>query len=325
MNRRRKSSNSTPEAARRFDEAIGDINGKLPRQRHSFAWFVLVFFCIFSISAWCNTGTNQNHGQLLPASDDKEQEAPAPSTAKPEVNQSYQFSGQKTDDRTIHSLKDLKPSELHPQATSTRHIVTPPKDDIPITLVTCQTTKGFLHIVVHPSWAPLGASRFLRMVTTKYFSTKIAMMRCLKGFLCQFGLAGDPSYNKEYVGQGKNLEDDPNWLPEGPAHRTNDLGVKRFAKGYLAYAGAGKNSRSNQLIVALANNERLGGGSPWEVPCGELVGDESFATLDKIYTGYGEKGPSQGRLSREGSSEAIAQEFPDLDYILSCQVVESEK
>lgn len=148
-------------------------------------------------------------------------------------------------------------------------------------------------------------------------------MRCIKNFLCQFGIAGIPSYNKPYNGKNNELMDDPNWLPEGPTHRTNDLGVKRFGKGYFAYAGAGKNSRSNQLIVALQDNERLGGGSPWEVPWGELVGKESFDTLDKIYTGYGEDGPSQGRLSREGSSEGVAKDFPRLDYILGCDVVES--
>ena len=147
-------------------------------------------------------------------------------------------------------------------------------------------------------------------------------MRCVKNFICQFGIAGDPSYNKPYTGKN-HLEDDPNWLPEGPSFRTNELGVKRFAKGYLAYAGGGKNSRSNQLIVALGNNERLGGGSPWEVPWGEVVGIESFVTLDKIYTGYGEKGPSQPRLSNEGSSEGVRKEFPNLDYILGCEVVDS--
>ena len=193
------------------------------------------------------------------------------------------------DDRTIHSLQDISQSDLHPQATSSRYIVSPPKDDTPITLVTCETTKGFLHIIVHPSWAPLGAKRFLDMVSRKYFSSKIAMMRCLKNFLCQFGIAGDPSYNKEYRSP---LKDDPNWLPEGPTHRTNELGVKRFSKGFMAYAGGGKNSRSNQFIVALADNERLGGGSPWEVPWGEVVGVESFETLDKIFVGYDEKGPS---------------------------------
>lgn len=148
-------------------------------------------------------------------------------------------------------------------------------------------------------------------------------MRCIKNFLCQFGIAGDPSYNKPYSGKNNNLQDDPNWLPEGPTHRKNELGVKRFGKGYLAYAGSGKNSRSNQLIVALKDNERLGGGSPWEVPWGEVVGEESFTTLDNIYTGYGEKGPSQGRLHREGSSESVQKDFPKLDYILGCDVVDS--
>ncbi|KAL7497080.1 hypothetical protein ACHAWT_008456, partial [Skeletonema menzelii] len=224
---------------------------------------------------------------------------------------------------TIHSLDDLSPEELHPKATSHRYIVSPPSDLKPISLVTCETTVGYLHIVVHPSWAPLGAERFLNMVETKYFSSKVALMRCVKGFLCQFGIAGIPEYNKSYNGRKHSLQDDTNWLPEGPTHRTNELGVKRFSKGFLAYAGGGKNSRSNQFIVALKDNERLGGGSPWEVPWGELVGKESFATLDSIYTGYGEKGPSQGRLSREGSSDSIQKEFPRLDYILGCTLVDS--
>ena len=172
-------------------------------------------------------------------------------------------------------------------------------------------------------------------------------MRCLKGFLCQFGLAGIPSYNEPYTGKNNILPDDKNWLPEGPDHRKNELGVKRFAKGtliqialsffkwslltlfflpwkgYLAYAGSGKNSRSNQLIVALNDNERLGGGSPWEVPWGEIVGEQSYHTLQQIYTGYGEKGPTQGRLHKEGSSEAIQREFPNLDYILGCNIIQS--
>ena len=150
---------------------------------------------------------------------------------------------------------------------------------------------------------------------------KKSLMRCLEGFLCQFGIAGIPSLNKPYNG---NLKDDPNWLPEGPTHRKNELGVKRFGKGYLAYAGGGKDTRGNQLIVALKDNERLGGGSPWEVPWGEVVGEESYRTLDGIYTGYGEDGPSQGRLSREGSSEGVGRDFPKLDYVLGCDAIDSQ-
>ena len=85
-----------------------------------------------------------------------------------------------------------------------------------------------------------------------------------------------------------------------------------------------QNISYDQLIVALDDNPRLAGGSPWEVPWGEVVGEESFHTLDHIYTGYGEKGPSQGRLRNEGSSENIKKDFPNLDYILGCQFIDSE-
>ena len=329
MNRRRKSSgNPSIDDPHYTNDATGYKNKNLIHQRNPFVSVSSLIILLLSASillAWY-TSMNHRHGQLRANLLDETIKT-ATSTMYDESNDHHIHNtiSKKGDGRTIFSLKDVSAFERHPEATSTRHTVTPPKDEIPITLVTCETTKGFLHIIVHPSWAPLGAFRFLHMVSTKYFSSKVAMMRCIKNFLCQFGIAGDPSFNKEYIGPSNNLIDDPNWLPEGPTHRTNELGVKRFGKGYLAYAGGGENSRSNQLIVALADNERLGGGSPWEVPWGEVVGQESFDTLDQIYTGYGENGPSQGRLKREGSSDAIASEFPNLDYILNCEAVDSEK
>jgi hypothetical protein len=94
---------------------------------------------------------------------------------------------------SILSVKDLTDAELHPKAGPNRHIVNPPSDgSTPVTLVTCTTTVGYLHILVHPAWAPIGATHFLDMVNTKYFSSKVALMRCVKGFLCQFGIAGKP-------------------------------------------------------------------------------------------------------------------------------------
>lgn len=93
-------------------------------------------------------------------------------------------------------------------------------------------------------------------------------------------------------------------------------------QGYLAYAGAGPNSRSKQLIVALKANPRLAGGSPWEVPFGELVGKHSFETLGKIYTGYGEKGPPQAYLSGKGFDEEAKAKWPLLDHVLSCELVD---
>jgi len=154
-------------------------------------------------------------------------------------------------------LTDLTDEERHPRKSRNRHIVDPPSGGM-ITLVCCETTVGSFSVAVHTNWAPLGSKRFLDLVEKKYFSTKVALMRCIKNFICQFGIAGDPEINKSY--HNSNILDDPNWLPEGPSNRVNADGTKRFSVGYMAYAGGGPNTRSNQWIVALEDNPFLGGG-----------------------------------------------------------------
>jgi peptidyl-prolyl cis-trans isomerase A (cyclophilin A) len=217
------------------------------------------------------------------------------------------------------SLSDLTEDELSPKSGH-RHMVTPPRDDV-ITLVCCQTTAGPWNIAVHNSWAPLGANRFLEMVQGGYFSAQVPFMRCLRDFICQFGLSAIPDRTKKYL---KTIPDDPMWLPTGPSHRENEQQVKRFAKGYLAYAGGGNNTRDNQFIVALKSNGPLAGGSPWEVPWGELVGKHSFTTLGNINFEYDELGPTQGYLINHGVTDEVKTKFPNMDYITSCEVVDQK-
>eukprot|EP00600_Ochromonadales_sp_CCMP1393_P016885 CAMPEP_0175033220 /NCGR_PEP_ID=MMETSP0005-20121125/21866_1 /TAXON_ID=420556 /ORGANISM="Ochromonas sp., Strain CCMP1393" /LENGTH=435 /DNA_ID=CAMNT_0016293789 /DNA_START=71 /DNA_END=1378 /DNA_ORIENTATION=- len=199
-----------------------------------------------------------------------------------------------------------------------RHLVAPPPG--PATLVCCNTTKGALNIEVHPTWAPRGAGRFLHMVRNGFFSAGggVALFRALNHFLVQFGLAGDPKVHKQYSKMG-NLKDDFQWLPKGPANREVN-GTKRFQRGYMSYAGGGKNSRGTQLIMTFEDNLGLGGGSPWEVPWGQVFGEVSFKTLAAIYTGYGEK-PSQGKIMNQGNAY-LKKEFPKLDYITKCAVTQ---
>lgn len=218
------------------------------------------------------------------------------------------------------SLSDLSESERFPKE-GPRHMVAPPADG-KMTLVCCQTTQGPWNIAVHHNWAPLGAQRFLEMVRTGYFSTQIPLMRCIKEFLCQFGLSVDATLTKKW---DANLVDDPQWLPPGPTNRENAKGVKRFTKGYLAYAGGGPNTRSNQFFVALTNVPTLAGGSPWEVPWGELVGAHSYEALDKVYTGYDDNGPAQGRFRQEGALEEVREKFPKLDWVTSCTIVDESQ
>ena len=48
---------------------------------------------------------------------------------------------------SIRSFQDLTQSELHPKAGPQRHIVSPPDDgQHPVSLVTCSTTVGYLHV-----------------------------------------------------------------------------------------------------------------------------------------------------------------------------------
>lgn len=94
------------------------------------------------------------------------------------------------------SLKDLAEEEWKPQKGK-RHMITPPVGG-KISLVCCGTTAGPLSIAVHQKWAPLGAKRFMDMVTSGYFDSLVPFMRCVKGFLCQFGLNADVSKSKEF-------------------------------------------------------------------------------------------------------------------------------
>ena len=148
-------------------------------------------------------------------------------------------------------------------------------------------------------------------------------MRCFVGFICQFGLASDPAANDQFL--QARIKDDPNWLPPGPENRENKEGVERFARGYLAFAGFGKDSRSNQFIVSLDDSGPLAGGNPWEVPLGELVGRHSYDTLKSIYTGYGDNGPTQAEINTKGMTSELKDKYPKLDYILSCEVTDEER
>jgi cyclophilin family peptidyl-prolyl cis-trans isomerase len=197
------------------------------------------------------------------------------------------------------------------------------------TLVCCTTTAGPWNILIHHHWAPHGARRFLDMVSSSYFSAKVPLMRCIENWMCQFGLAGWISETWKH-----KIPDDPQWLKAATtaaaatataaaaaANNNNNNNNIHFQTGFLAFAGSGPNTRGRQLFVALSDQNQLGK-QPWEVPFGETIGKHSFATLQRIYKDYGEDGPDQNRMIEEGAHDYAMREFPNLDYILSCQIVD---
>lgn len=236
--------------------------------------------------------------------------------------------------RPFSIRNDLVEEQRNP-SVGNRWMVRPPTGGN-LHLMCCETTKGSFRVLLHERWAPIGVPHLLEMMRGNYFDTEIPLFRCTDA--CQFGLSANKTLTKEF--DRKSIPDDPAWLPIGPEHRySNSSGkdrIKRYPKGVLTHAGGGKNSRGVQFVLTLKPNKFMGGGSPWEVPLGEVVDEFSNVNNDNnendgvfvdvslpdFYTGYGEKGPGQGLLHREGVSQSVREKWPLLDYVLRCSIVD---
>ncbi len=201
-------------------------------------------------------------------------------------------------------------------------------------MMCCDTTKGAFHVLLHEKWAPIGVPHLLQMLERGYFETEIPLFRCTDA--CQFGLSANPNVTQTFG--RKSIPDDPLWLPTGPDNRFSKGPdpIKRYPKGVLTHAGGGRNSRGVQFVLTLTPNKFMGGGSPWEVPLGEVVeahtpvdnnnGNKNKEFVDvslpDIYTGYKEKGPGQGLLRRQGASKMVREKWPNMDYVLRCSIVD---
>lgn len=182
------------------------------------------------------------------------------------------------------------------------------EDAIVTNLIQCETTKGDIKIEIYRDWAPLGADRFVELVRDGFFQD-IALFRCVKRFLTQFGISDKPQYKHWH---GKEIPDDPN------LHK----GIK---KNYLSFAGGGPNTRSTQMFIAFEDLDFLGF-EPWETPFGKVI--EGQGALDNFYKGYGDippfgKGPDQQKIHNRGN-QYIRDNFPLTDFILGCRVLEDE-
>lgn len=166
-----------------------------------------------------------------------------------------------------------------------------------------KTTATFI-VEVHPSWAPLGAARFLEMVDDHGdgFWKGIRFFRVIAGFMAQFGIPGKPEQAAEWK---------ENTILDDPVIESNQ-------RGYLSFATSGKDSRTTQMFINLVTNSNLDsmGFSPFAV-----VVEDGMDIVDQIYSGYGEgapggKGPEQGRIQDQGN-KYLKKQFPNLSYVKS--------
>jgi peptidyl-prolyl cis-trans isomerase A (cyclophilin A) len=169
------------------------------------------------------------------------------------------------------------------------------------------TTKGKFTIEVTRSLSPNGADRFYNLVRSGYFKD-VAFFRVIPGFMCQFGIHGDPAVSAKW--REANIADDP---------------VKGSnTRGTISFATAGPNTRTTQLFINFGNNVNLDGMG--FSPFGKVTG--GMDVVDKINGEYGEgapggSGPNQGRVQMEGNTY-LKKDFPNLDYIKSATILSVE-
>jgi len=165
------------------------------------------------------------------------------------------------------------------------------------------TTKGKITIEVTRSLSPNGADRFYNLVRSGYFKD-IAFFRVVPGFMCQFGIHGDPAVSAKW--RAANIADDP---------------VKGSnTRGAITFATAGPNTRTTQLFINFGDNRNLDGMG--FSPFGKVV--EGMDVVDKINGEYGENARQvQERIQAEGNAY-LKKDFPNLDYIKSATIVPAD-
>lgn len=169
-----------------------------------------------------------------------------------------------------------------------------------INKVRLETTKGPILIRVCPTWAPLGAQRFMQLCLDGFY-TELAIYRAVPKFLVQFGVTNDAAAKARY----QVIDDD--MLCGVPVQ-----------DGMVCFAASGPNTRKSTICIFLDDIPQLGK-NPWETPFGK-VDPASMATLKALFTGYGDmpqcggQGPDPIELEDRGATY-IKEKFPKCDFI----------
>ncbi len=167
------------------------------------------------------------------------------------------------------------------------------------------TTTGEFTIKVTRAWSPNGADLFYNLVR-HHFYDGAAFFRVIDGFMAQFGLSPYPEVSR--VWENATIKDDPL--------------VQSNHRGFVTFAMTGRpNSRSTQIFINTANNERLDADK--FTPFGMVT--DGMEVVDKLYSGYGEgapdgHGPDQNLVGARGRAY-LEKNFPKLDVIKTATLV----
>jgi hypothetical protein len=132
--------------------------------------------------------------------------------------------------------------------------------------------------------------------------------------LTQFGIG--PDYTKRTEYRNNPIPDDA--YPQGIA----------FQPGYMAYAGSGPHSRSNEVFIVMPGTPQhqldAFGTNPWETPFG-YVEEDDIKVVGEWYS-YGDMppwgdGPDSSQIYETDGYDYLKREFPEMSYIHECHIV----
>jgi len=248
--------------------------------------FTIPLLAVVQLLLWCPIPTNAE-GRTNP----QEREVESPTSANTA----------RTDDAS---------SSNNTTVTSTINAAAHNDTDVQYVKMTVQIDKDttdFFVVEVHPSWAPIGAARFLELVDMSFYND-VRFFRVLEDFVTQFGLHGDPAVAQQWA--DARLVDDP-------VLTSNE-------RGTLSFASAGDDSRTTQIFINSIDNDFLDelGFSPFAKV------SENMDVVDQLYYGYGEgppegTGPSQQLITQQGNAY-LESDFPLLSYIVSAERISAE-
>ncbi len=104
--------------------------------------------------------------------------------------------------------------------------------------------------------------------------------------------------------------DDPQLNPKIP-----------FVEGTISFAGSGPDSRTSHLFISDTSTNEYFGTMLWETPVGSLISGNDLEVVRKLNSDYSSDGPVQYKIATLGR-EYIETEFPKVDEILECKIIE---
>ena len=162
-----------------------------------------------------------------------------------------------------------------------------------------ETTQGDIVVEANRAWSPRGVDRFHELVRVGYFREG-RFFRVVKGFVAQFGVHRDYDIHakwREYF-------------------ILDDARKESNARGTLAFAQSGPNTRATEIFINLGDNGKLLDDQGF-APFAKVV--EGMDVVDQLYSGYGEMRPEgkeidPGRVEN-GTNAYLVPRFPKMDFI----------